>query len=214
MSINIYIDGFNLYYGALKNTVYKWLNISALCSTLFPGITINKIRYFTAPVKSTKHDPQAPIRQDIYLRALKTMPGIFITKGHFVHWPKRMYQFPLAYCNGISEPPQRVQIQKAEEKGSDVNIATYLLIDCFNNDFDEAIIISNDSDLALPIEKVVNAFGKVVRVVNPSRNKTAARLKVVATSYTRSINRKVLATCQFPPQLTDVNGIFNKPSTW
>lgn len=216
MLANIYIDGFNLYYGAVKNTPYKWLNVAALCQTLLPRININNIKYFTARVKSTPHDPQAPLRQNVYLRALSTIPNLTIVMGHFVSWPRLMPQFPLAYPpRGIpTSPPQKVQVQRQEEKGSDVNLATYLLIDCFENDFDEAVVVSNDSDLTLPIEKVTTQYGKIVRVVNPHKGKLSGDLVRVATSHIRSINKKVLAGCQFPSTITDLQGTFTKPSVW
>ncbi len=51
MKISIYIDGFNLYYGQLKNTQYKWLNLHQMCSLLFPHDEIISIKYFTAAIK-------------------------------------------------------------------------------------------------------------------------------------------------------------------
>ena len=51
MKANVYIDGFNLYYGALRGTAYKWLNLSAMCQRLLPGRSIGRIRYFTAKLK-------------------------------------------------------------------------------------------------------------------------------------------------------------------
>ena len=30
----VYVDGFNLYFGAVKGTLYKWLDIHTLCSLL------------------------------------------------------------------------------------------------------------------------------------------------------------------------------------
>jgi len=108
-----------------------------------------------------------------------------------------------------------VQVLRTEEKGSDVNLATYLLVDCFDNDFDEAVIISNDSDLAFPIEKVISQFGKVVDVINPhSTKELSGKLLRVASFHIRTINKKVLATCQFPSTLTDSQGTFTKPATW
>ncbi len=47
---NVYIDGFNLYYGAVKNTPYRWLNLSALCRHMLPNDQIQSIKYFTAKV--------------------------------------------------------------------------------------------------------------------------------------------------------------------
>lgn len=177
-------------------------------------MVVNKIKYFTAKIQRTLHDPSAPTRQDVYLRALQTLPNLIVVKGHFVKWPKLMPQYPLAYCHGTSKPPQRVQIEKAEEKGSDVNLASHLLLDTFNNDFNEAIVISNDSDLVLPISMVRNHFGKVIRLVNPSRNNVPFELRNAVTYYIRGINRSVLATCQFASTLSDSQGIFTKPPGW
>ena len=64
----VYVDGFNLYFGAVKGTPYKWLNIHSLCEQLMPHNQIVGIKYFTAMV-SGKEDPENPIRQNTYLRA-------------------------------------------------------------------------------------------------------------------------------------------------
>jgi len=218
LSANIYVDGFNLYYGALKNTPFKWLDICRLCMILRPAIQINKIRYFTARVKSVPHDPGKPIRQDIYFRALRTIPSLTIHEGHFVGWPILAPQYPFAYIDTNKppgKPPQNVQIYKTSEKGSDVNLATYLLHDCFSNDFDEAMVISNDADLAFPISLVTGKYAKLVCVVNPHpKDKLSGDLLKAATICLRTINRGVLARCQFPPILTDGKGPFRKPNTW
>jgi len=106
-------------------------------------------------------------------------------------------------------------VLRTEEKGTDVNLATYLLVDCFDNDFDEAVVISNDSDLAFPIEQVISQFKKVVGVINPHpRRGLSGNLIKVASFHLRTINKKVLATCQFPATLTDSKGTFTKPATW
>lgn len=44
--------------------------------------------------------------------------------------------------------PRVVEVHKTEEKGSDVNLATFLLVDGFDQLYDEAVVISNDGDLA------------------------------------------------------------------
>lgn len=49
---NVYIDGFNLFYGALKGSPYKWLDLEALCHQLLPKDSIHRIRYFTAKVSA------------------------------------------------------------------------------------------------------------------------------------------------------------------
>jgi uncharacterized LabA/DUF88 family protein len=60
-----------------------------------------------------------------------------------------------------------VKVLKSEEKGSDVNLASHLLIDCYLSDCDIAVIVSNDSDLVFPIEHVKQRLGKIIGIVNP-----------------------------------------------
>ena len=74
LKTNVYVDGFNLYYGCIKGTPYRWLDILKLCQTEFANNTIHCIRYFTALVQSRPNDPQQPLRQQTYLRALRTLP--------------------------------------------------------------------------------------------------------------------------------------------
>ena len=125
-----------------------------------------------------------------------------------------MPQFPLAYPNG-STIPQAVQVQKTEEKGSDVNLGVYLVRDCFMGDCDNALVISNDSALAEAVRIVVDDCGKPVTIVNPHpRTRLSRHLCDVSTSCVREINRSVLAASQFPPSLTDSTGAFVKPATW
>ena len=159
MKANVYIDGFNLYYGALRGTAYKWLDLSAMCQRLLPGRSIGRIRYFTARITPLPHDQQAPARQQDYLRALGTIPNLNIHYGHFVSHPQNWPAYPLVYpAPGVR--PLMASILRTEEKRSDVNLATLLLIDCVDDVFDEAVVISNDSDLMLPIEYAIKRFGK------------------------------------------------------
>lgn len=218
MSTTVYIDGLNLYHRAVKGTPYKWLDLDALCKTLLPRAKINRLRYFTARVAALPHDMQAPDRQDIYFRALRTISNLTIHMGHFAYRPTLLPKFPLEYQN-YTKPPKMVKVLRPVEKGSDVNLSTFLLVDCFINDFDEAVVISNDSDLALPIQMVTAKFGKTVGVINPNSNrreigKVNKDLERAASSYMRMINIKVIANCQFPGELTDSQGKFSKPATW
>lgn len=219
MSTFVYIDGFNLYHRGVKNTPFKWLDVAKLCTTLLPSSQINRIRYFTAHVDALPHDPRVPDRQEIYLRALKTIPILTMhDTGRFASWPTYLPKFPFDYPDP-TKPPIKVKVLKTEEKGSDVNLATYLLIDCFDNAFDEAVVISNDSDLSLPIEMVTTKFGQTVGVINPNSDwrksyKVNKDLRRVASFYVRMINKKVLANCQFPDTLTDSRGTFHRPATW
>ena len=210
MRVNIYIDGFNLYYGSLKGQpALKWLNPADMCRILLPDMHIHRIRYFTARISPLPHDPQAPHRQSIYLRALGTVPNLTIHLGKFV---RRRVKFPLA----DQDPTEIVAVIKMEEKRSDVNLATHLLVDCFDDDFDEAVVVSNDSDLTLPIKMVAEKFGKRIGTINPRpTNRGISRdLAAAANFQIEAINRRALADSQFPDTLSDDRGEFYRPPKW
>jgi uncharacterized LabA/DUF88 family protein len=162
MATIVYIDGFNLYYGALKGTPHKWLVLAALSRRLLPKDQIVAIRYFTALVAARQGDPQQPQRQQAYLRALRTIPGFTVHLGHYLTHSVRM---PLA--NPLPMGPRTVEVVRTEEKGSDVNLATYLLLDAFQGRCDTAVVISNDSDLQEPIRVAEQQLG--VRVGTSTR---------------------------------------------
>ena len=204
---NVHIDGFNLYYGALRNTSYRWLDLVKLCNVLLPAYSINRINYFTALVHSRYQDPQAPQRQQTYLRALNTLQNVDIYYGHFLSNSKRM---PLAHPSPTG--PKTVEVIATEEKGSDVNLATVLLVDAFSQEFDVAVVISNDSDLKLPIDLIRKVPGLQVGVFNPQKVKSWA-LANVADFY-RPIRKGALSASQFPVTLTDSQGQFTKPASW
>lgn len=212
MITNVYIDGFNLYYGSLKGTHYRWLNLDALARSLLPAHQIHRIRYFSARVTTIHGDGDGfqPQRQAVYFRALETLAHLTIHHGHYLSHEVTM---PLAHPT----PNARfAQVIKREEKGSDVNLATELLIDAFTQDFEQAIVISNDSDLASPIEAVAHRLRLPVGVVFPcsrGNRQPSMKLRSVAT-FVREIRERTLARCQFPTTLQDAHGSFSCPSTW
>lgn len=207
MATNVYVDAFNLYYGSLKGTPYRWLDVGALCARLLPRDRINQIRYFTAAVSARPDDPGTRQRQQIYLRALETVPGLSIHYGHFL---SHVVRIPLA--NPPSRGPRTVAVVKTEEKSSDVNLATFLLLDAFKRECDVAVVVSNDSDLKLPIEVAQHELGLRVGVVNP--HPPARRSRALRPTFLKQIRPSALAACQFPPELRDAKGVIRKPRHW
>ena len=203
----VYIDGFNLYYGAIKGTQHKWLDLEALCRRLLPKDDIKRIRYFTAKVSARPGDPQQPQRQQTYLRALKTLPSVSIHYGHFLTHAVRL---PLV--NPPRRGPRTAEVLKTEEKGSDVNLASHLLLDAFLNDCDVAVVISNDSDLRVPIRIAEQQLDVSVGIVNPHRAKNRSR--VLHATFFKQLRASVLAQCQLPEVMSDRNGTFRKPTSW
>jgi len=256
---NVYVDGFNLYFGCLKGTPYRWVNVHKLSSLLLHSQNqINKIMYFTAEVSARPGDLQQPVRQQMYYRALKTIPNLEIIRGQF---QTRKVKMPLVnndfdpsersnnhiFCfrshnDGTGDPEniqqhiyrsakdlhnyhkrpvfeplpkdktQSVYVWRTDEKGSDVNLATHLLYDACRDDFDAAVVVSNDSDLTEAIRLSVS-LGKTVGVLNPQQKPVSTRLRAVA-SFSKPIRSGVLLASQFPDTMRDSVGEFTKPSTW
>ncbi len=207
MKTNVYIDGFNFYYGAVKGTSHKWLDFHMLSRKLFPKNEIHRIRYFTALVDARPPDLQQPVRQQMYLRALQTVPNLSVHLGSF-----RTRKTRAALVNPPRQGPRTVEVWKTEEKGSDVNLATYLLLDAFQKDCEVAIVFSNDADLKQPIEIPKNELNIAVGVVNPHPPKR--RSLDLQPTFFKQLRTGPLAASQFPPELTDANGSFRKPAGW
>ena len=202
---NVYIDGFNLYYGALRKTPYRWLDLRELCRRILGSDhALQRIRYFTADVKPTPHDRNKDARQQTYQRALRTLPEVEIHKGRFV---RNRYWMPLA--NPLPGILERIRVERVEEKGSDVNLATYLMLDAAQRDFQAAYVLSNDTDLVEPIRLVRQTFNLPVHVVSPHRTRSR-RMQASATSYAL-LDHTLLPDCQFPRELSDRRGAFHKP---
>ena len=131
MKTTLYIDGYNLYYGLVKNTPYKWLDVAKLCTTIAnentPDLEIVAIKFFTSPVKVNfaTHGNQSEKSQSDYHKALKHLHLQFeIIKGYF---DATKGHFPI-----YKKPPDRnetVETWKLEEKQTDVNIALHMYRD-------------------------------------------------------------------------------------
>lgn len=205
----VYVDGFNLYYRALRGTPHRWLDLRALSeAVLRPSNTVVAIRYFTADV-SGKRDPGTPERQQAYLRALRRTPGLSVHKGHFLtslKWAEVAASSPTF----LRPHPLSVATLKTEEKGSDVNLATYLVRDAFTDQCDVAVVLSNDTDLVEPIRVVREELDKPVGLICPSP-RPAKSLAAVA-SFCRMLTPARLAAAQFPNPIPGTS--IRKPEAW
>ncbi|MDE2851368.1 MAG: NYN domain-containing protein [Acidobacteriota bacterium] len=256
MKTSVYIDGLNLYYGALKGTPFKWLDPIKLSTAVLPQqCVVDRVLYFTAHVSGVV-DPGAPARQQVYLNALRTLPqvevhfGSFLTKtlwrplanlpvaGRRIATPKsvtlpagdhavsgaspqtlRVGRYPTRQSGKNKRPKASAplpdalvaEFHSAEEKGSDVNLASHLLNDAWKGLFDAAAVISNDTDLVTPIRIVTAERGKPVFIVCPGRWHAAPKLRQVA-SRVRHVRKAMLMAAQFPSTLPGTG--ITKPSAW
>lgn len=243
MRVGVYVDGYNLYYGGRSlcgrgTAGWRWLDIRALATTLvreranWAGATIERVIYCTARVDSNDN-PSGYADQDVYLKALAAVQSVdHIEYGYFV---ARVKWGPLAVPEPNGRPrlvtsgsPVRIQdsagqgisdarfmtsIAYREEKGSDVNVASHLLVDTLRKSIDAALVITNDSDLQLPVRE---ARGLVpVGLINPSPNQTAGALRSTPTvGAGRHFWRKLSAKDFERHQLPNPAGGYHLPPDW
>lgn len=203
-----YVDGFNLYYGSVKDTPNRWLDLHALFAKILPtDCALEKIKYFTARVSALPTDSDAPIRQDIYLRALRAhLKGrIEIIEGHF--------SVKNVWAPKVSDPTKFVEVIKTEEKGSDVNLAVQLVHDAWDNQFECAVVVSNDADLERALKIVKQYRRKKVMLLTPGAPKRKALKVLKQWSHKQfDITEPLIAGSQLPNPIPGTS--LTKPATW
>jgi hypothetical protein len=195
-----FVDGFNLDFG-IREAGYKsllWLDVSKLVAGLCKREqTCVGTRYFTARINGPgpKHE-----RQKILLEAYEALPDCKVYFGQ--------YQTSTKHCSSCG-----ARWNVSSEKMTDVNIAVELLSGAYLNEFDTALVVSADSDLAPAVETTIRLFGKrVVMAFPPSRH--SSRLSRSATGHFH-ISRAKLAQSQLPETITKPDGyVLRRPSSW
>lgn len=195
-----YIDGFNLYYG-LRESKWKWgywLDLPKLMNNLLkPDQQLVFTKYFTSIVNfpNSKHK-----RQNTYLEALKTLPDFKIFYGHFLSQEKEC-----PFCHRL--------YHQTGEKMTDVNIAVQILIDATRDRFDNALLVTADSDLVDVVKQVKKEFGKRITIVlPPARN--SKNLRFAANGYIH-IGRSDISKSLLPDEVTKPDGyVLKKPASW
>lgn len=213
----VYVDGFNLYYGACRALGRKWLDLGALCERLLPNDEILEIAYCTADLRKVPNDPEAQIRQRVYHRALRTTPHLRIYRGRFL-------EKEVAGSLVDPAPGERTRriVRTFEEKGTDVNIAALMLTDGYEGRYEQAALISNDGDLKMPVEIIRNRLDLPVVVINPvlkrrgkRRNRILSPDPLPPNASFVQLKAKHVEESQFPPQVWEEPGsILAKPSSW
>lgn len=200
----VYVDGFNLYYGSLKGTKYRWLDLVRLAELMLPDHTIVEVKYFTAIVDS----PQGSVRQQVYISALEARGRVSTYRGHFLsHVKRKLRKSGCVECGEI-----RTEVVVTEEKGTDVNLATHLVYDACTDAFDVAAVVSNDSDLVMPVVFAREKCGKTVGVLNPQKHPAQALLKSV--DFYKKLRPGVLEASQLPDEFEHEGKQYRRPSSW
>lgn len=204
----VYVDGFNLYYGCLKKSPFKWLNLKTLFSNLFDSShQIQKIKYYTAHISSRDGNNESRLRQKYYLQAIAhCIPELEIYYGHYLTHEIN--------AKVVNPPPNFARVYKTEEKGSDVNLALHVLNDAWKNEYDCAVIVSNDSDLAESLRLVKSQTDKKIGLVFPNTNSKRKPSRELSkhADFIKHIRTHVLEQSQLPTKIVGTE--IYKPSDW
>jgi len=214
--VNVYIDGFNFYYGAFKTpggpgpfAAYKWLDLRAyVTAVLGQSFDVRTVRYFTTRVKPTSSDPDKHYRQDAYFRALKAHADVRVhSEGQFRTRQKRAKIIEPGY------PQNVVSVELREEKGADVNLASWLVYEACQDAFEAAVVVSDDSDLLGPVRMVQSKLEKDVFVIHLRKRRSS--FAHTAKHVYRGDKTHFFANNQMPSTVTIPSGkTVNKPAVW
>jgi uncharacterized LabA/DUF88 family protein len=196
MKTRVYIDGYNLYYGCLKKTPYKWLDLvksfenHILPQSTPPHCTASNvnIKYFTSDIKEkASFDTTSVADQNAYHRALEASypeQKLEIIKGYFSIADE--FAFLIDKFEPKTHPKhcERVKVWKLEEKQTDVNIAIHGLFDVLTDDtLEQIVFVTNDTDLA-PVLKMISETNKVViGIVVPINDKNDRPASTMLTDH-------------------------------
>lgn len=207
--VNFYFDGFNFYNGLKAKSKqsphwrnYYWLNFVEFCNQFVdPSIQkIGKVKYFTAPPKNIGKLK----RQQVLLNANKALnPDIFeVINGKYIN-----KQILCKNCLNVNV--------QAEEKRTDVNLSLELIVDCYEDTVDKLVIITADSDIIPPIQRILKNFPeKKISVLFPPERfsydlKNIAKKPILLDKNENKFLRSVL-----PDELKIENYLYSKPENW
>lgn len=211
----VYIDALNLYYGLLRGTPYKWLDVFAFAQKELAnkGVSISEIKFFYARVSWNEKDLEAPLRQQTYIKALDKHVSKFCKftciEWYFKNNVEKKWLIKWKTDNQI------VTVLTNEEKGTDVNLWVHMVYDSLTNkDFDIVCLISNDTDLwealrlvqlswkmvyLIPTVKKLSKWELKIKERNWERiARVAGKLTKYAKRFCPYISKWKLESCQLP----------------
>ncbi len=209
----VYIDGLNLYRQKLEYHPHtKWLDPVRMSELMLPTHDIARVRYFTTKVKPAATDADAPIRQTVYWRALRTLePRLTIHEGKMRTDSRRYPVVP----REVNEDGSVVtaKVMKVEEKGSDVALASYMVFDAARNPADLHVLLSSDSDFVPTLNLLKGELGVQTALFSPIENPPSM---LIATEplIVKIVRRAFLENAQFPDEMRDAKGPFHRPPSW
>lgn len=166
--VSIFVDGANFNYLVLRKLPIACFNfdLNAFVNSLIDGeqTIVHKRYYIGLAGEKYAHLVHASVEeQGAYLTQLDQQ-GFVIYSTPLRHRLTRIKidERVRDYENLRSMGVHAIKHEQLREKGVDVKIAIDLLIGAYKNDYDEAYLISSDTDLTPAINVVRKEFGKKI----------------------------------------------------
>ena len=229
--VGAYVDGYNLYYGRLRGSAFKWLDTVELLESVLAARDQNevlvKVHLFTAfaLARFSRHGAASVEAQTTYLRALATRHGSRFEAIFGSHSCDSSGSLMPEYVPGVAfDRDRRVRVWRVEEKKTDVNLAIRLYRDACRGLYDRIIVISNDSDLEPALQAIREDFPEIViGLLMPIRppppgaatnRRPSASLREQSDWVLPSISDELLASAQLPPLIPTRTKPIRKPPHW
>lgn len=234
LKTRVYIDGYNLYYGCLKGTSYKWLDLEKLFQVkIIPSILVKRsgnivdsvfdngsTKYFTAKIiESAAKSVDSVSSQAKYHRALvlHLSDRIEIIEGYYALNKMAVRVVDAENPEKLPRECEKIQAWKLEEKQTDVNIAMHAYHDAMHGNVDHAVFVTNDTDISTALEFIKRNTNVIVGLIIPTRDSERSPNKALTNhaDWTRShIKDEELRDSQLPRTLPGKRKSVSKPDSW
>lgn len=230
-STAVYIDGYNLYYGRLRGTPFKWLDVVHLFDTMLAQRDQNEllstVKLFTANAlaRFATHGNASVEAQSSYHRALKLSHPDRLEIIYGSHsFDRNGTLLPVFIAGQPYDRRKRVRVWKLEEKKTDVNLAIHMYRDASRGLYERIILMSNDSD-AEPALQIIRAdypkimIGMVMPIRPPTPGSTIYRRKSGSLSnladwVVTHLTDTQLLDAQLPTLIATNKKPIRKPPHW
>lgn len=182
-----------------------WLDIEALANAFKPAnATLEFVKYYTSRSRDPRSQGVAN-RQQLYWRALKTLPKVQIIEGKIL--PR----------DSQCEADCKMGFVRMQEKETDVKLGIDIIHDCLTKKIQGVILITADTDQVPTLTMVRDLKLSIsVKLVFPpldAKRKASKELSDLA-SKTFFIGDSLLRACQLPDPLITASGQLTRPDKW
>jgi len=201
----VYVDGFNLSYGALEGGPHRWLDLDRCFALLRTDDDVQRIWYVTAVIQGARRQ-----HQRTYLQALRSTPRDVTQDGRY---KEKVVRCTVAGCGHAGTR----EFHMPEEKGTDVNSAVQMLDDAYPGHVERMVLVSGDSDLVPAVRTIKRRFPTIrVIVYVPARDPrrgAATELRMAADKH-KTPPPALLARAQLPVVVSTPKGSVVRPASW